>query len=204
MLVIFGVFSWLPIVRGRRHELPEDQPRRDPDVGRPGQLRAGPRPTRCSADGDPQHRLLRAARARLRLPGPARRGRAHERGPARARACYSRPRLPARWSCRPSSRCCCGSSSTTRGPTGVFNTILGWVGHRPARRGSRPRRRPCRRSSLEATWAAAGGTVIIYLAALLSVPRRAVRRGRGRRRRHLAQDLARHACRSCAASCSSR
>jgi multiple sugar transport system permease protein len=55
-------------------------------------------------------------------------------------------------------------------PTGVFNTILSWVGIGPL---------PWLQSQatvmpsivLESTWAAAGGTVIIYLAALLSVPR---------------------------------
>ena len=54
-------------------------------------------------------------------------------------------------------------------PTGVFNTILGWFGLGPL---------PWLQSAstampsivIEATWAAAGGTVIIYLAALLSVP----------------------------------
>jgi len=54
-------------------------------------------------------------------------------------------------------------------PTGVFNTILGWVGLGPF---------PWLQDAgtampsivLEATWAAFGGTVIIYLAALLSVP----------------------------------
>jgi multiple sugar transport system permease protein len=54
-------------------------------------------------------------------------------------------------------------------PTGVFNTILGWIGLGPL---------PWLQNSasampsivMEATWAAAGGTVIIYLAALLSVP----------------------------------
>jgi multiple sugar transport system permease protein len=54
-------------------------------------------------------------------------------------------------------------------PAGVFNTILGWVGLGPL---------PWLQDAgtampsivLEATWAAAGGTVIIYLAALLSVP----------------------------------
>ena len=52
---------------------------------------------------------------------------------------------------------------------GVFNTILGWVGVSPL---------PWLQNAgsampsivMEATWAAAGGTVIIYLAALLSVP----------------------------------
>ena len=54
-------------------------------------------------------------------------------------------------------------------PTGVFNTILGWVGLGPL---------PWLQNAasampsivIEATWAGAGGTVIIYLAALLSVP----------------------------------
>ena len=54
-------------------------------------------------------------------------------------------------------------------PTGVFNTILGWVGLGPL-----PWLQNARSAMpsivLEATWAAAGGTVIIYLAALLSVP----------------------------------
>jgi multiple sugar transport system permease protein len=52
---------------------------------------------------------------------------------------------------------------------GVFNTVLGWFGIGP---------QPWLQASgsaipaivIEATWAAAGGTVIIYLAALLSVP----------------------------------
>ncbi|MFE5341462.1 carbohydrate ABC transporter permease [Isoptericola sp. NPDC056578] len=55
------------------------------------------------------------------------------------------------------------------GPTGVFNTILGWVGLGPY---------PWLQDAswampslvLAATWAGAGGTVIIYLAALTSVP----------------------------------
>jgi multiple sugar transport system permease protein len=53
--------------------------------------------------------------------------------------------------------------------TGVFNTILGWVGIGP---------QPWIQNAasampslvLEATWAGAGGSIIIYLAALLSVP----------------------------------
>ncbi|WP_345800519.1 sugar ABC transporter permease [Microbacterium sp. AZCO] len=54
-------------------------------------------------------------------------------------------------------------------PNGVFNTVLGWFGIPP---------QPWIQSAvqampslvLEATWAAAGGSIIIYLAALLSVP----------------------------------
>ncbi len=55
------------------------------------------------------------------------------------------------------------------GPTGVFNTVLGLVGIPPqpwiqAEFSAMPS------LVLEATWAAAGGTVIIYLAALTGVP----------------------------------
>ena len=54
-------------------------------------------------------------------------------------------------------------------PTGLFNTILGWLGVGPL---------PWLQNAtsampsivIEATWAGAGATVIIYLAALLSVP----------------------------------
>ena len=54
-------------------------------------------------------------------------------------------------------------------PNGVFNTILGWIGLGPL---------PWLQNAtsampsivIEATWAGAGATVIIYLAALLSVP----------------------------------
>jgi multiple sugar transport system permease protein len=54
-------------------------------------------------------------------------------------------------------------------PTGVFNTILGWVGLGPVRwLESTAWAMPS--LVIEATWAAAGGTVIIYLAALVSVP----------------------------------
>lgn len=53
--------------------------------------------------------------------------------------------------------------------TGVFNTILGWFGQKPAAwLQSAGTAMPS--LVLEATWAAAGGTVIIYLAALVSVP----------------------------------
>ncbi len=55
------------------------------------------------------------------------------------------------------------------GPNGVFNTILGWFGLGPVPWLEDP---SWAMPSLviEATWAAAGGTVIIYLAALVSVP----------------------------------
>ena len=54
-------------------------------------------------------------------------------------------------------------------PNGVFNTILGWGGLGPVSwLETSSTAMPA--LVLEATWAAAGGTVIIYLAALLSVP----------------------------------
>jgi ABC-type sugar transport system permease subunit len=54
-------------------------------------------------------------------------------------------------------------------PDGVFNTVLGWFGIPP---------QPWLQSAatampslvIEATWAAAGGSIIIYLAALIAVP----------------------------------
>ncbi|RDI21533.1 carbohydrate ABC transporter permease [Lentzea flaviverrucosa] len=55
------------------------------------------------------------------------------------------------------------------GPSGVFNTVLGWVGLGPWQWLQNPgSAMPA--LVLEATWAAAGGTVIIYLAALAGVP----------------------------------
>ncbi|MCL1840603.1 MAG: sugar ABC transporter permease [Propionibacteriaceae bacterium] len=55
-------------------------------------------------------------------------------------------------------------------PTGVFNTLLGYIGLGPYpwlnnQQWAMPS------LVLEATWAGAGGTVIIYLAALIGVPR---------------------------------
>ncbi len=57
----------------------------------------------------------------------------------------------------------------TPGPQGVFNTILGSVGIGPVL-WLQDRAIVMPALVLEATWAAAGGTVIIYLAALTSVP----------------------------------
>lgn len=52
---------------------------------------------------------------------------------------------------------------------GVFNTVLGWVGLGPFPWLSSPAL-AMPSLVLEATWAGAGGTVIIYLAALIGVP----------------------------------
>jgi multiple sugar transport system permease protein len=53
-------------------------------------------------------------------------------------------------------------------PTGVFNTLLGWVGIGP-QTWIQSEATVMPSLVLEATWAAAGGSIIIYLAALLSV-----------------------------------
>jgi multiple sugar transport system permease protein len=54
-------------------------------------------------------------------------------------------------------------------PNGVFNTVLGWFGFEPL---TWLQKASTAMPSIviEATWAGAGGTVIIYLAALLGVP----------------------------------
>lgn len=54
-------------------------------------------------------------------------------------------------------------------PEGVFNTFLGWVGI-PPQPWIQDAMTAMPSLVLEATWAAAGGSVIIYLAALVSVP----------------------------------
>ncbi|MGN6503546.1 MAG: carbohydrate ABC transporter permease [Pseudolysinimonas sp.] len=55
------------------------------------------------------------------------------------------------------------------GPTGVFNTVLGWIGLPPST-WIQDAATAMPSLVLEATWAAAGGSIIIYLAALLGVP----------------------------------
>jgi multiple sugar transport system permease protein len=54
-------------------------------------------------------------------------------------------------------------------PTGVFNTILGWIGIGP-QTWIQNSMTAMPSLVLEATWAAAGGSIIIYVAALLGVP----------------------------------
>ena len=54
-------------------------------------------------------------------------------------------------------------------PNGVFNTMLGWVGIGPQPFLQSPTQ-AMPALVIEATWAAAGGSIIIYLAALLIVP----------------------------------
>ena len=85
----------------------------------------------------------------------------------------------------------------------MFNTILGWVGLGPQPwLQSRDLAMPS--LVLEATWAAAGGTVIIYLAALLSVPAELYDAAEVDGASASGARSGTSRCRSCAASCSSR
>ena len=87
-------------------------------------------------------------------------------------------------------------------PPGVFNTILGWVGLGPL---------PWLQNAasampsivIEATWAGAGGAVIIYLAALLTVPATCTTRPRSTARRSGGRSGTSR-CPSSGACCSSR
>ena len=54
-------------------------------------------------------------------------------------------------------------------PTGVFNVMLGWIGI-PPQQWIQSEATAMPSLVLAATWAAAGGSIIIYLAALISVP----------------------------------
>ncbi|WP_127795075.1 carbohydrate ABC transporter permease [Agromyces sp. LHK192] len=54
-------------------------------------------------------------------------------------------------------------------PDGVFNTVLGWFGI-PAQPWLQSSATAMPSLVIEATWAAAGGSIIIYLAALIAVP----------------------------------
>ncbi|WP_217181645.1 carbohydrate ABC transporter permease [Streptomyces sp. AC495_CC817] len=54
-------------------------------------------------------------------------------------------------------------------PSGVFNTVIGWVGI-PPQPWIQDAAQAMPSLVLEATWAGAGGSIIIYLAALLGVP----------------------------------
>ena len=93
LLLVFGLFSWFPILRALVMSVQETNLVSDADVRRPRQLRA--RAGRSAArDRRRQHRLVRAPCAGLRLPDPDHPRGPDERGPARPRA-LQRPRLPA-------------------------------------------------------------------------------------------------------------
>ena len=189
-LFVFGLFSWFPILRAFVMSVQDTNLVSDPVfVGLENFRRVLADPLLGIAVRNTAWFALLALR--VRVPDPDHPGGADERGPQPPRA-VQRPRLPARRRSRPSSSVLLWRFFFNAAPTGVFNTILGWFGIGPL---------PWLQNAgtampsivIEATWAAAGATVIIYLAALTGVRARAVRRGRGRRRVDLAEDLAHHA-----------
>ena len=115
-----------------------------------------------------QHPLVRAAGAGVRLSHPARAGRAHEHGPP-SPGPVQRPRVPAGGGAA-GGRGAALEVLLRRQPRRGVQHDPRLVRHRapavaPERRAPR-----CRRWCIEATWANAGATVIIYLAALVAVP----------------------------------
>ena len=93
LLLVFGAFSWYPIVRTAVMAFQHTNLVQAPTwVGLAELRRRHPRP--ADADRRQEHRLLRAARARVRLSDPSRRGGAHERG-AKATWALQRARIPA-------------------------------------------------------------------------------------------------------------
>ena len=173
------------------HVAAAHEPRAAGDVGRARELPQGDRTTRCSPIAVKNTAVVRRPRAHLRLPDPAHRGGADERGATRRGIYSALAYLPvvippvvavllwktfydAELDRRLQHRCSAGSH----------------LGPYPWLQSQR-----CAMPSLvlESTWANAGGTVIIYLAALTGVDTRAVRGGVGRRRVALAQGLAHHA-----------
>ena len=93
LLLIFGAFSWYPIVRLVLMSFQHTNEVTD-DVGRAPELQRGAeRP--ALPDRRKEHRRVRRSGAALRLPDPADRGGADERGQEAAWA-VRRARLPAR------------------------------------------------------------------------------------------------------------
>ena len=201
MLLVFGVFSWWPIVRAVVMSVQETNLVDAPTWVGLDNFRACS-PTRCCRTAVPNTLWFALLALVFGYPDPAHRGRADERGPARHAAVYSAlaylpvviPPVVAVllwkffYDAQPDRRL-------------QHDPRLGR--HSARSRGSRSPATAMPSLVLEATWAAAGATVIIYLAAL-SACRRAVRRGRGRRRRRSGARSGTSRCRSCAASCSSR
>ena len=199
--LIFAAFSWYPIVRLVVLSLQNTNLVDPPTwVGLRELPRRHPRP--ALHDGGEEHGLLRPARADLRLPDPAGRGRADQRvAPLPRRLQRRSPTSP---SCIP----------PVRRRAALEVRLLRAEQRRALQHGARAGSTSaltagCSRPEtampalvVESTWANAGATVIIYLAALTAVDTRPLRRRLGGRRRDLAQDLARHAARSSAASCS--
>lgn len=166
LLVIFGVFSWFPIIRAFVMSVQATNLVSDPTfVGLDNFARVLADPLFGTAVGNTAYFALLALIVGFPIPivlavimSEARRG----KGLFSALA-YLPVVVP------PVVSVLLWRFFFDASPNGVFNTILGWIGLGPL---------PWLQNAtsampsivIEATWAAAGGTVIIYLAALLSVP----------------------------------
>jgi multiple sugar transport system permease protein len=166
LLVIFGVFSWFPIVRALVMSLQETNLVSEPTfVGLENFTRVLADPLFAIAVRNTAYFALLALVIGFPIPivlavvmSEARRG----KGLLSALA-YLPVVVP------PVVSVLLWRFFFAASPNGVFNTFLGWVGLGPL---------PWLQNAtsampsivIEATWAGAGATVIIYLAALLSVP----------------------------------
>jgi multiple sugar transport system permease protein len=166
LLAIFGVFSWFPIIRAFVMSVQETNLVSDPTfVGLDNFARVVADPVFSTAIGNTAYFALLALVVGFPIPiilavimSEVRRG----KGLYSALA-YLPVVVP------PVVSVLLWRFFFDAGRNGVFNTILGWVGLGPL-----PWLQDATSAMpsivMEATWAAAGGTVIIYLAALLSVP----------------------------------
>jgi multiple sugar transport system permease protein len=167
LLVIFGVFSWFPIVRALVMSLQETNLVSEPTfVGVENFARVLADPLFATAVRNTAYFSLLALVIGFPIPivlavimSEARRGKGLMSGLA-----YLPVVVPPVVSVLLWKQVFFNAS-----PNGLFNTILGWIGLGPL---------PWLQNAtsampsivIEATWAGAGATVIIYLAALLSVP----------------------------------
>ena len=167
LLVIFGVFSWFPIVRALVMSLQETNLVSEPTfVGASNFARVLADPLFATAVRNTAYFSLLALLIGFPIPivlavimSEARRGKGLMSGLA-----YLPVVVPPVVSVLLWKQVFFNAS-----PNGLFNTILGWVDLGPL---------PWLQNAtsampsivIEATWAGAGATVIIYLAALLSVP----------------------------------
>ena len=166
-LIVFGVFAWYPIVRALVMGFQETNLVSEPGLGRPPELPARARGPAVRHRRQ-EHPVLHAAGAGVRLPDPDRPRRPDERGPPRSRP-VQRAGLPAGG--RPAGRRGPAVALLLRRLARPACSTRSSAGSGSARcHGSRTPGMAMPSIVIEATWAAAGATVIIYLAALLGVP----------------------------------
>jgi multiple sugar transport system permease protein len=165
MLVIFGLFSWFPIIRAFVMSLQETNLVSDPTfVGLDNFARVLADPLFSTAVSNTAYFALLALVIGFPIPIVLAVIISEARGKGLLSALAYLPVVVPPVVCVLLWRFFFDAS-----PNGVFNSILGWVGLGPL---------PWLQNAasampsivIEATWAAAGATVIIYLAALLSVP----------------------------------